>query len=41
MNNNEMIPVNSLLKLSTITRWVLVSPPVFFPTPVLVPRSRF
>ena len=23
MNNNEMIPVNSLLKLSTITRWVL------------------
>lgn len=41
MNNNETIPVNSLLKLSTVMRWVLVSPPVFFPTPVLLPHSKF
>ena len=32
MNNNEKIPVNSLLRLSTVTGWALVSPPVFFPT---------
>ena len=41
MNNNEIIPVNSLLKLSTVTGWVLVNPPVFFPTSLLLLLSGF